>query len=273
MGHLFERNGDIMRKLWVAIGLLACTALAGCNNNFAHKKVAAPQPLTTCNCSPPIRGSEAAPAAVPEHRAARRYVERRHAERRYAVRRAAPRHYARVRSTGGSRQYEWNTADAEASVDIYNYTSGSTSSQELSNDRDYGRSERTVRKTIYVRREGSSAYGYEGGTASAYAGGGTGYATGDGRQWTAPPDCGAPHAYGSRWTVPADCRAPAPNQVASTQHVWQDGFGRRHVFDDSAVAHYTDQNLASLSATAGRDAAWGGYHEWIDYNGDGYPDW
>lgn len=319
-----------MRKLWIAIGLLACTALAGCN--AGHKKPAPPKGDVTCNCAPPLSGTATLPLPAPaperpprtvasRHVAPHRVTHRRRVvHRRYAVRHTTRRHRTYAH---GSRQYEWNKRDAETSLDIYNYTSGSVSYRELGHHRGY-RHPQTRRSFHYQRREGSGGayenqrsyvhsdyryqrgyapggygyqrrnarrgYGYEGGSARrdygyqhSYSSGGYGY---QGR--TARSDYGSQRGYSGggygyqgrsargygrspQWRRPTPC-CSRPNPAGSTTHVWIDGYGRRHVYDDSAVAHYAYQNYQLAAHTPERLAPWTGYHEWVDYNGDGYSD-
>ena len=99
-----------MRKLLIAIGLLALTGLTGCD--WFDK----PAPVAvTCHCAPPLRGTVAPPPP-----AASAHVERTRTYRRYAYR---GHRYSRHRRYG----YRWHKRYAEGSLDIYNYSSHSRS--------------------------------------------------------------------------------------------------------------------------------------------------
>jgi len=100
-----------MRKVLIAIGLLACTGLAGCDewDRLTGTTKAAP---VACNCAAPIRGARdveierTVRLAPPRQRSARH-----HATRRYAY----------------GHAHSWHESYAERSVDIYGYSSHSQS--------------------------------------------------------------------------------------------------------------------------------------------------
>jgi len=101
-----------MRKVLIAIGLLACTGLAGCD--VWDKLTSTPKPApVTCNCAPPIRGArdveiERTVRLAPPHQRTARH----HSYRRYAY----------------GHAHSWHESYAERSVDIYGYSSQSQSS-------------------------------------------------------------------------------------------------------------------------------------------------
>ena len=95
-----------MRKLLIAIGLLAAAGLTGCNNNDSQP--APPKPASTsCNCTIPVQPAAAAPAARQQHVATTRH-------------RWHHRHMA-----GYAYGHRWHKRYAERAVDIYNYSSAS----------------------------------------------------------------------------------------------------------------------------------------------------
>ena len=172
-----------MRKLPLLIGLLACTALTGCD--WWHK---APPQAVACHCTAPVaapaqtettrelRSSQYAAtgeryATPPSYRPVRRHAGTRHRSSQYAYRHHAFRQHG----------YNWSERQAERSVDSYGYSSSS-------------------------RSYGGSGYGYGYGRGGDCCGGGAGGA-----------------------------------QFSGTTRVWADGYGRRHIYDQSAVRHYAYQ--------------------------------
>lgn len=198
--HVPAHNGGVsgrisMRKISLLLALGACIALTGCD--WWHSKPA--QPVTVnCNCRPPIRGALTAPPPV-QHTARRtvyRRSYRRHRAAHYAY--AYHRHYAH-----GSRRYLWHKRNAEASMDIYGYSSSS----HVSSSHGYGR-----------------AYG---------------------------------HGYGESCCGEGGLRA----HYGATTRVWADGYGRRHIYDESAVKHYVYQAHQRRAQESERLDPWHGYND------------
>lgn len=184
-----------MRKIPLLLGLLACTALTGCD--WWHK---APPQHVTCHCTAPAPMA-AAPVDVAPARTAMRGSDY---TRERRVRRHHYRHYAHRHHYDG---YRWHKRQAERSVDIYGYSSAS---------RSYG---------------GGSAHGYAYGYGSGHGG-----------------DCCGGHARGR----------------SGTTRVWADGYGRRHIYDESAVRHYAWQAHVRRKGEGARLDPWHGYDD--DWN-------
>jgi hypothetical protein len=152
----------------------------------------------------------------------------RHADhrRRRSARHTAHRYaYHSHRYARGSRRYLWNTRRAEASVDRYNYSSAS---------RRYGR-----------HRHGH-ATGYAGGYSQGW------HAYGSGRHESQ-------RAYGSDSGY-AHHRA-LQRRYGRGAHIWVDGFGRRHIYDQSAVRYYSYQVHMQRKLLPERLDPWHGYND------------
>jgi len=72
---------------------------------------------------------------------------------------------------------------------------------------------------------------------------------------------GARH-YGDREGVPHGVRGGEEGgQFGGSTRVWADGYGRRHIYDQSAVAHYTYQAQTRDEQRATRQDPWHGYDD------------
>lgn len=108
---LYGTDDDAMRKVLIAIGLLACASLTGCDVWDRLTATQTPAPVA-CNCTAPIRGAR----DVEIERTVRLAPPRQHSASRQSYRRY---------SHGSS--HAWHKSYAERSVDIYGYSSQSQS--------------------------------------------------------------------------------------------------------------------------------------------------
>lgn len=74
------------------------------------------------------------------------------------------------------------------------------------------------------------------------------------------------HHYGYREDVPHGVRGGEEGgQFGGSTRVWADGYGRRHIYDQSAVAHYSYQAQTRDEQRATRQDPWHGYNDdWDD---------
>lgn len=154
------------------------------------------------------------------------------------VRQARPRHhYAHYAHSSrghryyvrGSRRYDWHKREAERSVDSYGYSSHS--------------------RRYSSRSDGTDSYG-----TGHY---GSGYATGRAYRYGAEGHGGG-----------ACCESGSSAQesrFSQSTRVWADGYGRRHIYDQSAARHYAYQARQRIAQTPERLAPWHGYDDDWDW--------